>query len=103
MKRLIVACLSISILLSLMSACGSGEDSTVSSAPFEAAVKDYCKSKNMGMRVASFEKINVKDNDATAVCKMEIADGSYGMKVTWLFTFKKENDKWKAISQETKK
>lgn len=55
------------------------------------------------MKVASFEKLNAKDNDATAVCKMEVADGSYGVKVSWQFTFKKENDKWKAISQETKK
>ena len=103
MKKLIIACLSISILVSLISACGSKEEPTVNPAPFEAAIKDYCKSKNMEMKVSSFEKIAVKDNDASAICKMEIADGSYGVKVTWQFTFKKENDKWIAVSQETRK
>lgn len=103
MKKLIIACLSISVLVSLISACGSKDEPTVNPAPFEAAIREYCKNKNMGMKVASFEKLNAKDNDATAICKMEVADGSYGVKVTWQFTFKKENDKWKAISQETKK
>ncbi len=104
MKKLIIACIFVSILVSLISACGgSKEGSTVNPAPFEAAIKNYCKDRNMGMQVASFEKIDVKDNDATAICKMEIADGTYGLKVTWLFTFKKENDKWKAVSQETRK
>ncbi|HCE46637.1 MAG TPA: hypothetical protein DET40_24075 [Lentisphaeria bacterium] len=102
MKKLIIACLTISLLATLISACGSKEEPAVNSAPYEAAIKEYCKNRSMDMKVASFEKIDVKDNDATAVCKMESAEVP-GPKVTWQFTFKKENDKWKAVSQETKK
>ena len=103
MKKLIIACLSISILVSLMSACGPKVKTAVNPAPFEVAVKDYCNSKNIGMKVSSFEKIDVKDNEASAICKMEAADVEYGIKVTWRFTFRKENDRWKAVSQETVK
>jgi nitrous oxide reductase accessory protein NosL len=102
MKKLIIACLSISILVSLISACGSKEEPTVNSAPFEAAIKEYCKNKSMDMKVSSFENITEKDNDATAICKMEAAEMP-GPKVTWQFTFKKEKDKWMAVSRETKR
>ncbi|MFZ2657348.1 MAG: hypothetical protein WAX69_20600 [Victivallales bacterium] len=102
MKKLVIACLSISLLVTLISACGSKEETAVNPAPFEAAIKDYCKSRNMEMKVASFEKIDVKDNDATSICRMESAEVP-GPKVAWQFTFKKENDRWKAVSQETKK
>ena len=89
------------ILLFILSACGQKDEPTVNTGPFEAAIKEYCKSRSMDMKMASVEKIEVKDNDATAICKMEAAEMP-GPKVTWKFTFKQENGKWKAVSQEKK-
>ncbi len=102
MKKLIIAFISMSIILSLLSACGGKEEISVNTAPYEAAIKEYCKSRSMDMKVASFEKVDEKGETAIAICKMEAAELS-GPKVIWQFTFKKENGKWKAISQEVKK
>ncbi len=102
MRKLFAACISISILLSLLCACGQKDEVTVNTGPFESAIKDYCKSRSMDMKVASFEKVDEKGETATAICKMEAAEMA-GPKVTWQFTFKKEAGKWKAVSQEVKK
>ncbi|HBC87866.1 MAG TPA: hypothetical protein DCZ94_13000 [Lentisphaeria bacterium] len=102
MKKLMIACFSLAVLMTFLSACGSKDDVTVNTGPYEAAVREYCKSRSMDMKVASFEKVEEKDETATAICKMEAAEMA-GPKVTWKFTFKKENGKWKAVSQETSK
>ena len=102
MKKLMITCFSLAVLMAFLSACGSKEEVTINTGPYEAAIKEYCKSRSMDMKVASFEKVEEKGETATAICKMEAAEMA-GPKVTWLFTFKKEGGKWKAVSQEVKK
>ncbi len=102
MKKVLVPVISLALILTLLSACGQKEEITVNTAPYESAIKDYCKSRSMDMKVASFEKLEEKGDTATAICKMGAAEME-GPKVTWQFTFKKEKDKWTVASQEVKK
>ena len=91
------------LLLVSISGCGKKEEQPkIDTAKFETAITGYLKDKSMGMKVASFEKMDVKDDQATAVCKMQEAEGLYNMNVTWKFTFKKEKDSWKVTTHTDK-
>lgn len=64
---------------------------------FEKAVVNYCKAKNMGMVIKSFEKADIEDDSATVICKMKAAEGP-GISAKWTFQMKKEQDSWQVIS-----
>lgn len=74
----------------------------VDSKPFEAAIADYLRNSGFGMKVASVQRIDQKGDTATAVCKMQEAEGTYGLTVTWEFTFRRTNGNWQVVKQTTK-
>jgi hypothetical protein len=64
---------------------------TADTAPFEAAIQTYLAAKNMGMKVTEFESLEVEQDTATALCRMEEASGLYGgVAVRWRFTFARD-------------
>jgi hypothetical protein len=55
-------------------------------ARLEAAINGYLAEKSMGMKVASFEELDIQGDRATAVCRMQEATGLYGgIAVRWEF------------------
>lgn len=96
------AVLVVSLALCLAAACGSKTQPPVDPKQFEDPIADYCKSKSFGMKIASFEKVTVEGDTARVVCKMQEAEGLYGLSVTWEFSLKKESGKWKVLSHNKK-
>lgn len=74
----------------------------VDSKPFEAAIGDYLRNSGFGMKIASVQSIDQKGDTATAVCKMQEAEGTYGLTVTWHFSFRRQEGQWKVESHTTK-
>jgi PBP1b-binding outer membrane lipoprotein LpoB len=66
----------------------------VDTKPFEAAIADYLQSNSFGMKIASVQSIDQKGDTATAVCKMQEAEGTYALTVTWEFSFRRSNGHW---------
>jgi hypothetical protein len=74
----------------------------VDSKPFEAAIVDYLHNNSYGMKIASVQSIDQNGNTATAVCKMQEAEGTYGLNVTWQFTLRRIDGQWHVDSYTTK-
>ncbi len=74
----------------------------VDSQPFEAAIVDYLHNNNYGMKIASVRSIDQNGNTATVVCKMQEAEGTYGLNVTWQFSFHRLDGQWHVDSYTTK-
>jgi hypothetical protein len=84
---------------------GCGKENTsqpVDSKPFEAAIADYLQSSGYGMKIASVQRIDQKGDTATAVCKMQEAEGTYGLTVTWEFSLRCSNGLWQVESHTAK-
>ena len=96
-RSLIATALLIAILLC---SCGKTSPITKDTAPFDSAITLYLKQKHMGMKVVEFESLTVSADSATAQVAMQKAEGLYGMKVHWVFTFKNTNGNWTAQSYE---
>jgi hypothetical protein len=75
---------------------------SVDSKPFEAAIGDYLRSQGFGMKIASVQSIDQKGDTATAVCKMQEAEGTYGLTVTWQFAFRRRDGHWQVEGHTTK-
>lgn len=58
------------------------ETQPVDTKPFEAAIADYLQNNSFGMKIASVQRIDQKGDTATAVCKMQDAEGTYALTVT---------------------
>ncbi len=87
--------------LACLVGCGGKGLAPADTAPFQAAIDGYLKSKSMGMKVEGFESLDVKGDAATAVCRMTVADDLYGgLAVRWRFTFARKNDAWEATGHE---
>ena len=70
--------------------------------PFEAAIADYLQSKSFGMKIASVERLQPKGDTATAVCRMQDAEGTYTLTVRWEFTFRRSASGWQVESHTAK-
>ncbi len=101
MKRLLT------LLAAVFMFCGCGESTgkvdSATKQELSSAIAKYCSGKSMGMKVKSFENVDIQGNNATALCKMEEAGGLYNMSVKWSFKFKKQNGKWVATEHSDKK
>ena len=74
----------------------------VDSQPFEAAIVDYLHNSSYGMKIASVQSIDQNGNTATAICKMQEAEGTYGLNVTWQFSFHRTDGHWHVDSYTAK-
>jgi hypothetical protein len=77
--------------------CGCGKSNSapkVDSAPFNAAVEEYCRAKNYGMAIAEIVALNPDGDAATMSCKMKEAEGLYGIAVVWEFSLRREDGRW---------
>ena len=74
----------------------------VDSQPFEAAIVDYLHNNSYGMKIASVQSIDQNGNTATVVCKMQEAEGTYGLNVTWQFALHRTDGQWHVDSYTTK-
>jgi hypothetical protein len=101
MNRPILAGLT-ALALGLAFCCtGCGKENAtqaVDTKPFEAAIGDYLRSQGFGMKIASVQSIDQKGDTATAVCKMQEAEGTYGLTVTWQFSFRRRDRQWQVES-----
>ena len=100
----ISAALSLVLLgTAVLLACGCAKKgpARAETAPFEAAIAAYLKQNNLGMKVAEFKSLTVTGDSATGTVAMQEAEGMYDLKVTWVFTFRKDKDGWKAVSYKS--
>ena len=84
---------------------GCGRQTTgkpVDPTPFEAAIADYLQNQSFGMKIASVERIEPKADTATAVCRMQDAEGTYTLTVRWEFTFRRRGGGWQVESHAAK-
>jgi alanine racemase len=91
--------------LFFLCSCGQKENNvqTANKKAFESAIGKYCKAHSYGMKIKSFESILEKGSEATAVCKMEEAEGLYNMSVKWTFSLaKNESGEWEVKSHIAK-
>ena len=105
MKTTIITALaSLAVGAALYCAGCSKSDSVsqVDSKPFEAAIADYLQSKSFGMKIASVERIDQHGDMATVVCKMQEAEGTYELKVTWEFSCRRSDGSWQVESHAAK-
>jgi len=82
---------------------GSVQDEAISPEMTEelrTAIENYLEAKSFGMKIASFEQVQSEGDRATAVCKMQEAEGLYGLSVTWAFKFNRSSGIWKVESHE---
>jgi len=97
MNRPITAGLTALALGVALCCAGCGKENTakpVDSKPFETAIADYLQSSGYGMKIASVQRIDQNGDTATAVCKMQEAEGTYALTVTWEFSFRRSNGHW---------
>ncbi len=82
-----------------MALCGCGESAPTKeeTAPFDAAIVEYLKDKQMGMQIAEFKTLTIDADTATASVAMKDAQGLYRVKVRWEFSFRKVNGHWKVL------
>ena len=105
MNRWIIASLTAVALGVALCCAGCGKENTaqrVDSKPFEAAIADYLQSKGYGMKIASVQRIDQNGDRATAVCKMQEAEGTYALTVTWEFSLRRSNGHWQVESHTAK-
>lgn len=91
-RHVIVAAL----VAAVLAACGCGGKAvTADTAPFDKAVAEYLAGRNMDIKVTEFLSLDVEDDTAVAVCKLEPKEDLYGgLGVRWEFTFAREGDAW---------
>jgi hypothetical protein len=97
MNRSIIAGLTALALGVALCCPGCGKENaakSVDSKPFEAAIADYLQSSGYGMKIASVQRIDQNGDTATAVCKMQEAEGTYALTVTWEFSFRRSKGRW---------
>ena len=100
MKMLRLSLLLVAFALAAATGCSnSGDEVSVDSAPFEAAIVDYLEKGSMGMAVHEFKELTVEGDTAKALVSLESADVP-GPKVRWTFEFAKDSDGWKATSHK---
>ena len=83
------------LIVLALSGCGKKEAPGPDTAPFEAAVNDYCKDHHMDMIVSGFKELDVQDDKATARVAMREKSGLYALTVVWKISFEREADQWK--------
>lgn len=105
MNRSIIASLTALALGVALCCAGCSKENAarpVDSKPFEAAIADYLQSSGFGMKIASVQRIDQKDDTATAVCKMQEAEGTYALTVTWEFSFRRRAGHWQVEGHTAK-
>ncbi len=102
MKRIVAVLFSAALAISLAGCGRKTPEITRDTGPFKAAIEEYCKAKNFGMAVDSFDSMEIKDKGGTVTCKMKEAEGTYNMTVKWQFTVEEKDGKWKVSSHVVK-
>lgn len=105
-KVLMMFSLAAALGIAVMTLTGCGESQppvNIDKAPFEKAIAQYCKTRNFGMKIKEFVSCATQTDSAVAVCKMQEADGLYGVSVKWEFKFKKTPDgQWEVTVHDAK-
>ena len=83
----------------LAAGCGGEELTAEKTAQFGKALEQYLKEGSMGMKIDSFEGLEVSGDSATAKVRMALKEELYkGLKPLWTVTFKKAAGAWKVVS-----
>lgn len=102
MQKIILSA-TVAILVFFCGCRKNGGKPSANKKAFETAINNYCKSHSYGMKIKSFEGTMEKGNEASAMCKMEEAEGLYNMSVLWTFTMKKnKSGAWEVVSHKAK-
>ena len=96
MKKILLAAMGLGVGLWL--GCAAKGPSKEEAAPFEAAITAYLKQNSMGMKVVEFKSLAVTGDTAKATAALQEAEGLYGLKVKWEFSFRRDESGWKAES-----
>ena len=105
MNQRILSGLAAMILGAAVCGAGCGGKSAgppVDTKPFEAAIVEYLQRQNFGMKIAKVERIDQHDDAATAVCKMQEAEGTYALAVTWEFALRRTDGAWQVETYTAK-
>ncbi len=78
-----------------LAGCGDSRPTSAETAPFQKAVEKHLAAKSMGMKVASFESLDIDGDSAAADVRMALKEDLYGLKPVWQITFKKTGGTWK--------
>jgi hypothetical protein len=97
MKRKFLKMISLAMTIcSVALICGCGKSEPTISPDEEnklkTAITDYCKGKNMGMKIKSIEKVEKAGDKINLTCKMT-AEGT-SMSPKWTFSLIKKDGKW---------
>ncbi len=81
--------------------CGKRAGAGADSEAFKAAIGAYLQQKSMGMKVAELKSLKTSGDTATGVASMQDAEGLYSVKVTWEFSFRRDQNGWTVVSHKT--
>lgn len=85
----------IALAMTLTVACGDkGASVPADISGYEKAVTAFLERESMGMKVAEFESVQEDGDGATAMVRLQDAEGMTSIKVKWEFTFTKSDDGW---------
>lgn len=85
-------------LLAAAGCGGGGPPPSGKTEPFAEAIERHLEARSMGMRIDSFESLEVRGDSATAEVRMTAKDLEYGMRPRWTITFEKADGEW-AVKQ----
>ncbi|MGB0580575.1 MAG: hypothetical protein ACPGVU_12790 [Limisphaerales bacterium] len=92
------------IVLVAVMTTGCGGSKSVSGDAFSPAVTQYLEKESMGMKVAGYDEVSEDGDKATAMVRLQDAEGMTSIKVKWKFTFSKDADgNWKVDSAQEAK
>jgi hypothetical protein len=93
---------SLLFVLLVITSCGKKE-LDVDTTPFNKAITAFLKKSHMDLKVTTFQKIKVQDENAEATCGLKYITGA-GPAVRWKFYFEKnDDDQWQVNKYEQNK
>lgn len=85
----------IALVAVMTTGCGGKGDSVpADTSAQEAAVTQYLEKESMGMKVAGFDHWSQEGDKATAMVRLQDAEGLTSVKVKWEFNFSKTDGGW---------
>lgn len=77
---------------------GKGDSVPADTSAYESAVTKYLEQESMGMKVAGFDSVSEEGDQATALVRLQDAEGLTSVKVKWEFNFSKTDGGWRVDS-----
>jgi len=87
MKMIIKYLGAVALSAVMFTACGKGSSVPEDTSAFTDAITAYLENESMGMKVAEYESVEEQGDKASAVVRLQDAEGITNVKMKWLFDF----------------